>query len=63
MAANLAAEVHLAIVPLLVGQQEAARFLGAAEYPGGSTARMKVLEVRTIDDVVLVRYAPKERTA
>ncbi|MFD4528392.1 RibD family protein [Streptomyces sp. NPDC058470] len=61
MAANLADEVHLAIAPLLVGQPEAARFLGAASYPGGTTARMTVLEVRAIDDVVLIRYAPKER--
>ena len=61
MAQDLADEVHLAIAPLLVGQPEAARFLGAADYPGGSTARMQVLEVRAIDDVVLVRYAPKGR--
>ncbi|MFF2927181.1 RibD family protein [Streptomyces celluloflavus] len=61
MSQNLADEVHLAIAPLLVGQPEAARFLGAANYPGGTTARMKVLEVRAIDDVVFVRYAPKER--
>lgn len=61
MAQNLADEVHLAIAPLLVGQPEAARFLGEADYPGGSTARMRVLEVRAIDDVVFVRYAPKER--
>ncbi|MFJ3229170.1 RibD family protein [Streptomyces sp. NPDC086783] len=62
MSQDLADEVHLAIAPLLVGQPEAARFLGAAAYPGGSTARMKVLEVRAIGDVVLVRYAPKERS-
>ncbi|MEU9647280.1 dihydrofolate reductase family protein [Streptomyces sp. NPDC048188] len=62
MAQDLADEVHLAIAPLLVGQPEAARFLGAAAYPGGSTARMKVLEVRAIGDVVFVRYAPKERS-
>ena len=61
MSQNLADEVHLAIAPLIVGQPGAARFLGASDYPGGSTARMKVLEVRAIDDVVLVRYAPKER--
>ncbi|MGP3637240.1 RibD family protein [Streptomyces sp. 24-1644] len=61
MAQNLADEVHLAIAPLLVGQPEAARFLGAADYPGGTTARMQVLEVRAIDDVVFVRYAPKGR--
>ncbi|MEU1569295.1 hypothetical protein ABZ504_55255 [Streptomyces mirabilis] len=41
--------MHLAIAPLLAGQPEAARFLGAAGYPGGSAARMKVLEVRAID--------------
>ncbi|MFK0120765.1 RibD family protein [Streptomyces sp. NPDC090994] len=63
MAQNLADEVHLAIAPLLVGQPEAARFLMTAHYPGGSTARMKVLEVRAIGDIVFVRYAPKERTA
>jgi 5-amino-6-(5-phosphoribosylamino)uracil reductase len=62
MAQNLADEVHLAIAPLLVGQPEAARFLGAADFPGGSTARMRVLEVRAIGDVVLIRYAPKERS-
>ncbi|MEV4044243.1 dihydrofolate reductase family protein [Streptomyces sp. NPDC049744] len=62
MAQNLADEVHLAVAPLLVGQPEAARFLGAAAYPGGSTARMRVLEVRAIGDVVLIRYAPKART-
>ncbi|WP_314416127.1 RibD family protein [Streptomyces kroppenstedtii] len=62
MSQNLADEVHLAIAPLLVGQPEAARFLNAAVYPGGSTARMKVLEVRAIDDVVFIRYAPKDRS-
>ncbi|MEU9631498.1 dihydrofolate reductase family protein [Streptomyces luteogriseus] len=62
MAQDLADEVHLAIAPLLVGQPKAARFLGAADFPGGSTARMRVLEVRPIGDVVLIRYAPKERS-
>ncbi|MFC7795716.1 RibD family protein [Streptomyces cinereoruber] len=62
MAQNLADEVHLAIAPLLVGQADAPKFLGPASYPGGSTARMRLLEARTIDDVVLLRYAPKERS-
>ncbi|WP_409239393.1 RibD family protein [Streptomyces sp. PA5.6] len=61
MAQNLADEVHLAIAPLLVGQSDAPKFLGAADYPGGSTARMRLLEARAIGDVVLLRYAPKER--
>lgn len=62
MSQNLADEVHLAIAPLLVGQADAPRFLGTAEYPGGSAARMRLLEARTIGDVVLLRYAPKERS-
>ncbi|MFJ3786858.1 RibD family protein [Streptomyces sp. NPDC090093] len=62
MAQNLADEVHLAIAPLLVGQADAPKFLGPADYPGGTTARMRLLEARAIGDVVLLRYAPKERS-
>ncbi|MFI5998390.1 RibD family protein [Streptomyces sp. NPDC051362] len=61
MAADLVDELHLALAPLLVGQPDAARFLGAATYPGGPNARMRVLDARTVGDIVLVRYAPKER--
>ncbi|WP_381805485.1 RibD family protein [Streptomyces niveus] len=61
MAQDLADEVHLAVAPLLVGQADAPKFLGAADYPGGSTARMRLLEARAIGDVVLLCYAPKER--
>lgn len=61
MAADLADEVHLAVAPLLVGDPAAPKFLGAASYPGGTTARMKLLEARVIGDVVLLRYAPKDR--
>ncbi|WP_406110757.1 RibD family protein [Kitasatospora purpeofusca] len=60
---NLADEVHLAIAPLLVGQAQAPRFIHPAEYPGGSTSRLKLLDATTIGDVVLLRYAPKQRTA
>ncbi|WP_328953259.1 dihydrofolate reductase family protein [Kitasatospora purpeofusca] len=60
---NLADEVHLAIAPLLVGQAQAPRFIHPAEYPGGSRGRMKLLDATTIGDVVLLRYAPKQRIA
>jgi 5-amino-6-(5-phosphoribosylamino)uracil reductase len=62
MAADLVDELHLAIAPLLVGQPDAPKFLGAASYPGGSSARMQLLDATTIGDVVLLRYAPKERS-
>jgi riboflavin-specific deaminase-like protein len=62
MAAGLADELHLAIAPLLVGQVDAPQFLRPAAYPGGPTARMRLLEARAVGDVVLLRYAPKERS-
>ncbi|MFC0556578.1 RibD family protein [Planotetraspora thailandica] len=63
MSGNLADEMHLAVAPLLVGQADAPRFLGPAAYPGGSLARMRLVEARPVGDVVLLRYFPKERSA
>lgn len=57
---GLADEIHMAVAPLVVGEADAPRFLNPANYPGGSTRRMKLAEARTIDDVVLLRYLPKE---
>lgn len=58
--AELADGLQLVIAPLLVGQPNAVRMLGPAEYPGGVTARLRLLETRQIGDVVLLRYAPKD---
>lgn len=57
---GLADEIHLAIAPLVVGQAGAPSFLNPADYPGGSIRRMKLAESRTIGDVVLLRYLPKQ---
>lgn len=62
MANELADELHLAIAPLIVGQADAPRFLRTADYPGGPTSRMRLLETRAVGDVVLLRYAPKDCT-
>ncbi|MFI9026923.1 RibD family protein [Streptomyces sp. NPDC053560] len=59
---GLADEIHLAIAPLVVGDAEAPRFLNPATYPGGSTHRMHLAEARTIGDVVLLRYLPKQES-
>jgi 5-amino-6-(5-phosphoribosylamino)uracil reductase len=56
MSGNLADEMHVAVAPLLVGQADAPGFLGPAAYPGGSLARMRLVEVRLVGDVVLLRY-------
>ncbi|WP_349253978.1 dihydrofolate reductase family protein [Streptomyces sp. BPTC-684] len=57
---GLVDEIHLAIAPLVVGEADAPSFLNPATYPGGSTRRMKLAEARTIGDVVLLRYLPKQ---
>ncbi|MEW2635411.1 dihydrofolate reductase family protein [Streptomyces sp. NPDC048389] len=59
---GLADEVHLAIAPLVVGDTAAPRFLGPAAYPGGSTRRMTLADAKTIGDVVLLRYLPKQES-
>ncbi|MFE3515209.1 dihydrofolate reductase family protein [Streptomyces sp. NPDC059166] len=61
MEQDLADELHLVVAPLLVGQAGAPKFLGPAHYPGGPTARMRLVETRAIGDVVLLHYAPKQR--
>ncbi|GAB2698998.1 RibD family protein [Kitasatospora kifunensis] len=60
---GLADEVHLAVAPLLVGEAGAPRFVHPAEFPGGSNRRMRLLDARTVGDVVVLRYAPKEYSA
>jgi len=50
MAAGLADELHLAVAPLFVGDPAAPRFAG----PRGGRARL--VEARTIGEVVLLRY-------
>ncbi|MGW3228690.1 RibD family protein [Kitasatospora sp. NPDC001095] len=56
---GLADEIHLAIAPLLVGDAAAPRFLHPADYPGGSSRRMRLLGSEQVGDVVVLRYAPK----
>ncbi len=60
LAEGLADELQLAVAPLLVGDAGAPRFVNPAAFPGGSTRRLRLLEARTVGDVVLLRYAPKE---
>jgi riboflavin-specific deaminase-like protein len=57
---DLADEIHLAIAPIFVGDQKAPRFVNPGDFPGGAKRRMKVADGRLIDDVVLIRYLPKE---
>ncbi|MFF0734703.1 dihydrofolate reductase family protein [Streptomyces chartreusis] len=55
MTQGLADELQLVLAPLFVGDPEAPRLFGPGGYQGG---RLRLLESRPIEDVVLMRYAP-----
>jgi 5-amino-6-(5-phosphoribosylamino)uracil reductase len=60
LTAGLADEIHLAVAPFFVGDSQAPRFVGDGQFPNGPGRRMNVAEVRSVGDVVLIRYLPKE---
>jgi riboflavin-specific deaminase-like protein len=59
LSAGLVDEIHLAIAPIVVGDDAAPRFLNPTIYPGAPHRRMRLIETRPIGDTVLLRYAPK----
>ncbi len=56
LTAGLADELQLAVAPIFVGDADAPRFVGPGDYPHGPGNRMRLAEVRRVDDVVLARY-------
>ncbi|MCG7204037.1 dihydrofolate reductase family protein [Streptomyces arenae] len=52
---GLADELQLVLAPVLVGDPKAPRLFGPGGYQGG---RLRLLETRRIEDVVLARYEP-----
>ncbi|MFJ5175398.1 dihydrofolate reductase family protein [Streptomyces griseoviridis] len=52
---GLADELQLVVAPLFVGQPHAPRLFGPGGYQAG---RLRLLETRRIEDVVLTRYEP-----
>lgn len=53
LTAGLVDELHLVVAPMFVGDPGAPRFVDGGNFPYG---RLKLAEVRPIDDVVLLRY-------
>ncbi|MEU6352215.1 dihydrofolate reductase family protein [Streptomyces sp. NPDC047072] len=52
---GLADELQLVLAPLFVGSPDAPRLFGPGGYQGG---RLRLVETRRIEDVVLMRYEP-----
>ena len=57
LSAGLVDELDLAVAPFFVGDPSAHRFVGAGPFPWDASHRADLLEVRQIEDVVLMRYA------
>lgn len=54
--AGLADELHVSVAPFFIGNPAAPRFAGPGRYPHGPADPMTLVEVRRLDDVVLLRY-------
>lgn len=58
---GLADELQFVVAPLFVGDSRAPRFVSDGEFPWCNEHRATLIEVRPIDDVVLLRYALSDR--
>jgi len=58
---DLADELLLVIAPMFVGDSRAKRFVGDGAFPWNPGRRATLVEVRSIGDVVLARYALSPR--
>lgn len=61
LAGGLADELQLVLAPFFVGQAEAPRFVGDADFPWTPTNPARLLEVRPMGDLVLLRYGLSDR--
>jgi len=61
LTAGLADELHLVVAPFFVGDSRARRFVDDGRFPWNPDRRARLVEVRKIDDVVLLRYALSTR--
>jgi 5-amino-6-(5-phosphoribosylamino)uracil reductase len=58
---DLADELQLVVAPFFVGDSRAIRFVGDGAFPWTSNRRAALAQVRTIGDVVLLRYRLSDR--
>jgi len=49
------------VAPFFVGDGRAPRFVGEGRFPWHAGHRARMVEVRQMDDVVLLRYALSDR--
>jgi 5-amino-6-(5-phosphoribosylamino)uracil reductase len=62
LAADLVDELHVAIAPFFVGEENAPRFVGPAAYPWNATKRMTLSEIRNVGDMAVLYYSLRPRS-
>jgi 5-amino-6-(5-phosphoribosylamino)uracil reductase len=58
---GLADELHLVVAPFFIGDSHAPRFVRDGQFPWDPHRRATLVEARTVEDVVLMRYALSTR--
>jgi 5-amino-6-(5-phosphoribosylamino)uracil reductase len=58
---EVADELQVAVAPFLVGDSAGRRFLHDGRYPWTAQRRARLLDTRTLGDVVVLRYALSDR--
>jgi len=61
LSTGLADELHVVVAPFFVGDSRAHRVVGDGRFPWNRGRRAELVEVRRIQDVVLLRYALSDR--
>ncbi|MFI5911051.1 RibD family protein [Dactylosporangium sp. NPDC051541] len=61
LTAGLVDELQLVVAPFFVGDGRAPRFVGDGQFPWHPGNRATMVDVRRMDDVVLLRYALSDR--
>lgn len=56
LTAGLVDELHLVIAPFFVGEAAAPTFVGPGSFPFDTAHRLRLVDVRQLDGVVLLRY-------
>jgi 5-amino-6-(5-phosphoribosylamino)uracil reductase len=56
LTAGLVDELHLVVAPFFVGDADAPRFVAAGAFPHDVRHRMRLAELRMVDDVALLRF-------
>ena len=62
LTADLVDELHVAVAPFFVGEEDAPRFVGPEIYPWNAAKRMTLSEIRHVGDMAVLYYSLRSRS-